>query len=119
MLVQNKEKRLSRASLVVPICIGNITHVLPPRKVRIPQYALWLLPCGQPCFSAPVVHMVITSRLALPPVSFAARSRAAISVSFSLQIQAQAAASHTWKLYVRAPDNADLSHVISKARPSC
>ena len=31
--VQNREKRVTRTSLVVPICIGNITTPL-PKKVR-------------------------------------------------------------------------------------
>jgi hypothetical protein len=33
-----------------------------------------------------------------------------------VQNQAQGGASHTWLLYVRAPDNSDLSHIVSKVR---
>lgn len=55
----NREKRLTRTSLVIPICIGNVASTLPKKEQ-------------------------------------------------------DGGATHDWKVYVRSPDNTDMSYCISK-----
>ena len=144
--MQNKDGRMARASIVVPICIGNITHAL-ANKVR-PLWALrafragmlastaasYALAAGCVC-SLFVQHKLCPDALLrhVAPLELVPCGLLLImdtgtdSIPDNIQTEvqmmlmctqapAQGGASHAWKMYVRHPANQDLSHIISKVR---